>query len=85
MTGEPDELKKENTDNCKLRQEEKDAENAYSKNPEYTPHDIPSPILLSGTQVATGEGWFLVIVVGKKSCKGRILDALEARVETTPL
>ena len=49
MTGEPDELKKESYENCKQRQEEKDAENSYSKNPENKPHDIPSPIMLSGT------------------------------------
>jgi len=32
---------------------------------ERTNHDVPSPILLSGTQIQTGEGWFMVIVVGK--------------------
>ena len=31
MTGEPDELKKDSMENCKLRQEEKDAEYAYTK------------------------------------------------------
>jgi hypothetical protein len=49
MTGEPDELKKDNMDNCKLRQEEKDAEYAYTKDSNKNPHDIPSPIMLSGT------------------------------------
>jgi len=49
MTGEPDELKKENYDVCRQRQEEKDAENAYAKNAHKGPHDIPTPVLLSGT------------------------------------
>lgn len=49
MTGEPDELKKESPEHCKLRQEEKEAEMAYSKTQERTPHDLPSPVLLSGT------------------------------------
>lgn len=48
-------------------------------------HDVPSPVLLSGTQIATGEGWFLCIVVGKHTCKGKIMDKLEQKVETTPL
>lgn len=34
---------------------------------EKSPHELPSPILLSGTQIQTGEGWFLIIVVGKNS------------------
>ena len=67
MTGEPDELKKESVESCKQKQEEKEVEQAYSKD-ERNHHDIPSPIVLSGTQVATGDGWFLVIVVGKNSC-----------------
>jgi hypothetical protein len=33
-------------------------------------HDLPSPILLSSTQIETGEGWFMVIVVGENSCVG---------------
>jgi len=68
MTGEPDELKKENQEVCKEKQEEKDAEHAYQKDPVKNPHDIPSPVLLSGTEAATGDGWFLVLVVGKMSC-----------------
>jgi P-type E1-E2 ATPase len=49
MTGEPDELKKENLEMCKMRQEEKDAEYAYSKDPNRNSHDLPSPVMLSGT------------------------------------
>jgi magnesium-transporting ATPase (P-type) len=41
--------------------------------------------MLSGTQVCTGEGWFVVIVVGKYSCVGKILGKLEQKIETTPL
>lgn len=77
MTGESDELKKESLEHCKMRQEEKDAEYAYHKDPKRNPHDIPSPVLLSGTQIATGEGYFIVIMVGKHSCVGKILGKLE--------
>lgn len=51
-----------------------------------TAHSIPSPILLSGTQIQTGEGWFLVIVVGDDSCQGKIMKKLEEKDdEETPL
>ena len=85
MTGESDELKKESLEICKLRKEEKETEYAYHKDTKRNPHDVPSPILLSGTQIATGEGWFIVIMVGKYSCVGKIMGKLEQRVETTPL
>jgi magnesium-transporting ATPase (P-type) len=85
MTGESDELKKDSTEACLARQEEKDAEYEYLKSSNKNPHDLPSPILLSGTQIATGEGWFLVVMVGKHSCVGKILGKLEQRIETTPL
>jgi Ca2+ transporting ATPase len=49
------------------------------------PHDLPSPVVLSGTQIATGEGWFVCIVVGKYSCVGKIMGKLEQSIETTPL
>jgi magnesium-transporting ATPase (P-type) len=49
MTGESDELKKDALENCKLREQEKDAELAYLKSTAKGPHDLPSPVLLSGT------------------------------------
>jgi P-type E1-E2 ATPase len=49
MTGESDELKKENLDICKQRQEEKETELQFSKIQERKHNDIPSPIMLSGT------------------------------------
>jgi len=33
--------------------------------------------MLSGTNILTGEGFFLVIVVGEKSSQGKIRAALE--------
>ncbi len=49
MTGESDELKKDTLDNCKMRQQEKDSEYEYLKSSAKNPHDLPSPLLLSGT------------------------------------
>ena len=89
MTGESDELKKDTFENCLLRKEEKDAEYGFTTKDEGkkkgNPHDVPSPVLLSGTQFATGEGWFVCIMVGKESCVGKIMSKLEQKVETTPL
>ena len=85
MTGESDELKKETLETCKHRREEKDAEFAYTKDPKRSNHDIPSPLMLSGTQIVTGEGWFVVVMVGKHSCVGKILGKLNQQIETTPL
>lgn len=51
MTGEPDELAKETFEVCKIRKEEKDDEHSLSKLPNKKPKDIPSPVILSGTQI----------------------------------
>jgi magnesium-transporting ATPase (P-type) len=86
MTGESEEMKKESFENCLNRRSEHEQENKFKENPgAKTPHDIPSPIMLSGTQVSTGEGWFICVVVGKNSCVGKIMDKLEQNVEATPL
>lgn len=85
MTGESDELKKDSIEECKKRLEEKDAEFAFYKNAQKNSHDIPSPILISGTQISTGEGVFVCIVLGKNSCVGKIMSKLVSKIETTPL
>lgn len=33
--------------------------------------------MLSGTEIQTGEGWFMITVVGKNSCVGKIYAKLE--------
>jgi len=35
-------------------------------------HDVPSPIIFSGTNIMAGDGKMVVIVVGKFSSVGRI-------------
>ncbi len=83
MTGESDELKKESFENCMGRRREKLAELGGKKGGS---HDVTTPVLLSGTQISTGEGWFLAIVVGKNSCDGKIKAKLEQNSdEMTPL
>lgn len=61
MTGESDELHKEPFHVC------------LEKSAATTPHhSFPSPIMISGTRITTGEGLMAVIAVGDKSCKGKI-------------
>jgi magnesium-transporting ATPase (P-type) len=80
MTGESDHLPKESMAKCAERRVLHEAESS-----ERTPHSVPSPILLSGTQIQTGEGWFMCIVVGEMTCEGQILSGIKATSETTPL
>jgi magnesium-transporting ATPase (P-type) len=87
MTGESIELKKESLEMCEQRLEEKLEEEKFSESAvKYrTNHDLPSPVILSGTQIQTGEGFFLVVVVGKHSCVGKIMATLTTKIEQTPL
>jgi magnesium-transporting ATPase (P-type) len=84
MTGESDEMKKEIFSTCKQRMEDKKAEGAKT-NALTASHELPSPVILSGTNVAGGEGKMLSIVVGDDSCLGQIILQLVVRPEVTPL
>jgi len=82
MTGESDHLAKEIPSKCKQRQADHESDTGFTKGH----HDVPSPVLLSGTQVQTGQGWFLCCVVGDMTCEGQILASVEEKPnETTPL
>jgi len=48
-------------------------------------HELPSPLILSGTSIAGGEGKILCIMVGEDSCLGQIIKKLVVRPEVTPL
>lgn len=75
MTGESDERRKEPLELClSLRA---DAEKDEVKKDENDHHALPSPVILSGTSVENGSGVMLVIVVGKQSALGQIMDKLE--------
>jgi len=56
------------------------------KDDKKTHNDVPSPVLLSGTQIQTGQGWFVCVVVGEMTCEGQIMAVLEEKPnEDTPL
>jgi magnesium-transporting ATPase (P-type) len=83
MTGESDEMKKNTFVSCMQKLREKEADLGGKRG---SSHDVPSCVLLSGTQIATGDGWFLALVVGKHSCDGSIKAKLEQNSdEMTPL
>lgn len=41
-------------------------------------HDVPSPIIMSGTRILTGEGRMIIMVCGDWSCIGKIEKILAA-------
>lgn len=73
MTGETDPIKKNTIDLCIHERDKIIAEN--SKNTAGK-HDVPSPLIMSGTKTLTGEGVMVVIVVGDDSCLGKIAAIL---------
>jgi len=88
MTGESDEMKKDIQLICKARRDEKNQEGAHKLDEAakmHRAHEIPSPLLLSGTSVAGGEGRMVCVMVGESSCLGQIILKLIVRPEVTPL
>lgn len=88
MTGESDDLKKDILKTCNIRREEKLAEGLGKSGAEENmsrSHELPSPLLLSGTSIASGEGRMLSIMVGDDSCVGMILKTLTFEPSPTPL
>ena len=86
MTGENDNIKKLSfkeslaflEDYTRSHPEVLDTRNEVDRH-----HDVPSPVLLSGTNLAEGIGIMLVIAVGKNSAEGRIMElASQAEIET---
>ena len=64
----------------------KQAEFEADGSEEKSHHSVPSPLLLSGTFIQKGQGWFLCIVVGDMTCEGQIMAALDEKIsEVTAL
>lgn len=86
MTGESDEMKKEIFHSCHQRMEEKRVENKGKEIDKLSAsHELPSPLVLSGTSIAGGEGRMVALMVGEESCLGQIIKKLIIRPEVTPL
>ena len=71
MTGESDHLPRESYEGC-IKKQKHHEDNQQSKGVDNDPHSVPSCVMLSGTNVTTGDGYFLCTVVGEKSCEGKI-------------
>ena len=85
LTGENDLMHKETLKDCnKLRRK---ILKVSKENPDLklTKHDVPSPVIISGTSVAQGTGIFVTIAVGPNSKEGRITGLAEQETEETPL
>jgi magnesium-transporting ATPase (P-type) len=86
MTGESDEIKKEPQAKCMRIKHEKEADmNKTTVAKISRKHDVPSPLMMSGTSVSQGEGKMMCIMVGDCSCLGEIIKKLKVRPEVTPL
>ena len=86
MTGESEEIRKATFHECEERQQEaarmaRETQKVHG----VRKHELPSPILQSGTNIAQGEGTFLCLMVGDDSCIGQIMSQMEKRDEKTPL
>ena len=73
MTGETDPVHKNTFRQCE--EKEKEIEDCGERN-KAGKHDVPSPIIMSGTRVLAGEGKMIVIVVGEQSCIGKVKSLL---------
>ena len=83
MTGETKPMNKDTLDNCLKKKENLQKSKGIDK---LGHNDIPSPIILAGTKVLTGNGSMVVINVGKNSAIGKIKEILESgENELTPL
>lgn len=78
MTGESDALRKDKMEACLERRAELVGE-------KHDIHSLPSPIILSGTCIESGEGKMIVLMVGEFSALGEIMKKLETRQGATPL
>ena len=62
----------------------KGAKAGYTKTA-HSLHEIPSPMLMSGTSISEGDGLMLCTVVGDSSAIGIIRKTLQAEDQETPL
>lgn len=83
MTGETDPVHKNVFEKCYEKQQEIEESGERNKAGK---HDVPSPIIMSGTRVLAGEGKMIVMVVGDQSCIGKVKSLLvESEPSPTPL
>jgi magnesium-transporting ATPase (P-type) len=74
MTGEGDPIHKQVLATCIKKKDhfEKSGEKNLADK-----HMVPSPFLMSGTSILSGEGKMLILVVGSQSCIGKIRSLIQ--------
>jgi Ca2+ transporting ATPase len=83
MTGETKPMSKDSIENCNKKKIDIIRQKGVEK---LGHHEIPSPIILSGTKVLNGNGMMIVINVGKNSSIGKIKEIMASgEAELTPL
>ena len=83
MTGEGDPIRKDTLSEATRVRNEITREGAKNM---AGAHEVPSPILMSGTRMLTGEGKCVILAVGDASCVGKINALLRSQdTEATPL
>lgn len=83
MTGEADPIHKNVLPVCIKKKDHLEKSGEKNINDK---HMVPSPILMSGTSILSGEGKMMVLVVGAHSCIGKIRSLIEQEEpEPTPL
>lgn len=86
MTGESDHMLKDTFETCVKRMEEDQMDKRATKGTKaHSAHELPSPLLMSGTSISEGDGFMLCCVVGDSSAIGIIRKTLEAEDQETPL
>lgn len=87
MTGDGSVVKKEVIETCEEMHHDKlkDDNSSNFGNTIRSRNELPSPILLSGTQIRGGKGHFMVVTVGKNPCLGQTLVSKNANAWKTPL
>ena len=79
MTGESDPCSKVTLETCLERKAELEGEEGGKGGKEHGAHALPSPVILSGTEVVGGKGKMVVVMVGDSSALGMIMSKLRSK------
>jgi Ca2+ transporting ATPase len=82
MTGETKAIHKASIAECAQK---RDQIMSSGKSSKHSVHDVPTPIMISGTKIVGGSGHMLVILVGDDCAIGKIKKLVEGGEEATPL
>lgn len=86
LTGETNSIFKTPLDQAlEVYLKQRDEVSLAGESPDIGSHDIPDPLLISGSRVLSGVGTYMVTAVGRKSIHGRTMMLLKVEPEVTPL